>query len=273
MGFHLCDGADAFTFRDACVRTTWNALVPAAFVLTVCLSSILIPSRVTNAILTPLKTFLTLQEAEALVSAITHEDPVDSTQFKPSNSRAPVWRTVVLSCTGVLQTLAWFSLGIYRLIHAPEDVWGGLALFLIAFPWLYTAVRPIVSPAATVPYDLFSVYVLQSAAAILQLGGIVYENRVFGIPIPPTILIAYSTNFVAVLLLILVVLNTPLGVPGARIEKGDIVSLSKPPHSILHAIMQGRSVSPEDYTTLWNWITFSWVYPVIKLVRQVCLDT
>jgi len=31
--------------------------------------------------------------------------------------------------------------------------------------------------------------------------------------------------------------------------------------------MQGISVSPEDYTTIWEWMTFNWVYRLIKRVR------
>jgi hypothetical protein len=27
------------------------------------------------------------------------------------------------------------------------------------------------------------------------------------------------------------------------------------------------TVSLEDYTTLWGWITFSWVWPLVKRVR------
>ncbi len=39
-------------------------------------------------------------------------------------------------------------------------------------------------------------------------------------------------------------------------------------------MVQGLSVSPEDYTTLWGWVTFSWVWPLVKRVRvlrPVCL--
>ena len=34
--------------------------------------------------------------------------------------------------------------------------------------------------------------------------------------------------------------------------------------------MQGVSMSPEDYTTLFEWITFTWVYPLIK---RVCVTS
>jgi hypothetical protein len=32
-------------------------------------------------------------------------------------------------------------------------------------------------------------------------------------------------------------------------------------------MVQGLSVSPEDYTSLWGWVTFSWVWPLVKRVR------
>jgi len=32
-------------------------------------------------------------------------------------------------------------------------------------------------------------------------------------------------------------------------------------------MFQGLSVSPEDYTTLWGWVTFSWVWPLVTRVR------
>jgi len=35
----------------------------------------------------------------------------------------------------------------------------------------------------------------------------------------------------------------------------------------LTGMVQGLSVSPEDYTTLWGWVTFSWVWPLVRRVR------
>lgn len=40
----------------------------------------------------------------------------------------------------------------------------------------------------------------------------------------------------------------PMGIPSSFINKADI----------------GITVSAEDYTILWNWISFAWVYPLIK---------
>ncbi|KAH9996005.1 P-loop containing nucleoside triphosphate hydrolase protein [Russula vinacea] len=43
----------------------------------------------------------------------------------------------------------------------------------------------------------------------------------------------------------------PLAIPSRRVEKAKIVSM-----------VQGMTVSLEDYTTLWGWVTFSWVWPL-----------
>src|ERR1700750_978837 len=34
-------------------------------------------------------------------------------------------------------------------------------------------------------------------------------------------------------------------------------------------MLQGKSISPEDYTTLFGWFTFSWIYPLIKRVSHI----
>jgi hypothetical protein len=45
--------------------------------------------------------------------------------------------------------------------------------------------------------------------------------------------------------------------------------MGRPGASFYFGMLQGKSVSPEDYTTLWGWITFSWVWP---LVERVCVS-
>jgi hypothetical protein len=37
--------------------------------------------------------------------------------------------------------------------------------------------------------------------------------------------------------------------------------------ALTYGMVQGLSVSPEDYTTLWGWVTFSWVWPLVRRVR------
>jgi hypothetical protein len=42
----------------------------------------------------------------------------------------------------------------------------------------------------------------------------------------------------------------PLAVPTSQVNEEEI----------------GKTISPEDYTTLFKWATFTWVYPLIKKV-------
>ncbi|KAJ6507515.1 hypothetical protein DFH09DRAFT_1050573 [Mycena vulgaris] len=63
-----------------------------------------------------------------------------------------------------------------------------------------------------------------------------------------SILVALSCNLGIVLVLLFVTVQMPMNLPSTRVKKDDI----------------GQSVSPEDYTKLWGWLTFNWVYPLIK---------
>ena len=36
--------------------------------------------------------------------------------------------------------------------------------------------------------------------------------------------------------------------------------------------MQGVNVTPEDYTSLWGWMHFGWVYPIIEKGSNRPLD-
>ena len=59
----------------------------------------------------------------------------------------------------------------------------------------------------------------------LRIGGILFDHNVFGSPRPSTItLVTLSTNLLTLLVLLIVVLNTPLALPSNKINKKDIVS-------------------------------------------------
>ena len=42
--------------------------------------------------------------------------------------------------------------------------------------------------------------------------------------------------------------------------------------STMANIRQGQSVTPEDYTSLWGWVTFFWVKPLVDLGRDTTLN-
>ncbi|KAF9459383.1 multidrug resistance-associated ABC transporter [Collybia nuda] len=264
MVVELCSDSGPFDFRDPCVRSSWSAIIPATFVVLLCFFSLPVPRplrKLFGIIKSPFEQYLTLHEAEALDLDSSAEDKVVAdedvgvTRIEVPNV-VPLWRAVVFAFLGLLETLCWMSYGSFRFINDSNNVWGGLQAFLIAGAWLYTVLRPIVRPTATPPFDLFAVYCVQLMAGVLLVGGFLFDYSVAGVPLPPTIVIfALSANLVILAALLMVVLNMPLAIPSNRVKKEDI----------------GRIVSPEDYATLFNWFTFNWVYPLVRLGRNTTL--
>ncbi|EKM52518.1 uncharacterized protein PHACADRAFT_211766 [Phanerochaete carnosa HHB-10118-sp] len=244
MARGICDSSPV-DLTSTCARETWAAFVPTAFILVVCLTATPLPitiRRILLAIKRPFRAFLTLDEAEAL-----HSDALQEELGKHSLS-GPLWRTVVLSLIALAETLSWLVVGSYRFATQPEELWDDLRPFAVAVSWLYATCRPVASPSATPPYDLFILYILRTAFDILTFGGELYNRAVNGISLPGSwTLAAQILNLAALCLLLGVILGMPLAVPSPTVRREDI----------------GKSVSPEDYTSLWNWISFLWVKPLI----------
>ncbi|KAJ6454750.1 hypothetical protein C8R47DRAFT_220781 [Mycena vitilis] len=57
-----------------------------------------------------------------------------------------------------------------------------------------------------------------------------------------------ALNIASTLLVPLAVRPMPLNVPSSRTDASQI----------------GVTLSPEDYTPLWRWMSFSWIYPLVK---------
>ena len=219
----LCgNDLDPFNFQSQCVREIWGSFLPAGLVLVLCFLSIPIPHAL-GILCSPFKPYLDLHEAEALdgnIDKISSQDDMGD-----SVETVPLWRTVVFVFVGIIQCISWTAHGLYRLHNDPRDVLGGVLPFLVAIAWLYTIVRPISRPIVTSPFDLFSIYIVLFCVGSLRVGGILFDHNVLGSPWPSTItLVALSANLLALLVLLIVVLNTPLALPSNRINKKDIVS-------------------------------------------------
>ncbi|KAG6908490.1 hypothetical protein DXG01_004424 [Tephrocybe rancida] len=245
----LCGPADGpFDFYSSCVRAAWSALLPFILVLTFTFFSLPLP------ISTPalLKTYLTLSEAEALALSDPSPELMELNELpKPS-----LWRGILFVTVGQLEALTHLASASYLLItSAPLNE--ALISILFALSWIYTILRPVVRPTRTVPYDLFVVYSALFVGALLQLGGVFYDHGAFGNEWPSGgVLVALWANLVAILSMLSVVLGMPLALPGRTIKEEEI----------------GLSVSPEDYTSLFGWITFSWVYPLVQRGRYTTLN-
>ncbi|KAK2461323.1 hypothetical protein APHAL10511_006850 [Amanita phalloides] len=246
----FCDALGPFDFGNPCIRDSWSSLLPAALVLGLYLTSIPLPCairKVIRVLKTPVHPFLTLEEARALDAGSGGEAEVVIAQDE--GVVVPLCRTSLLVFVGLAETLTWLAFGSYMLINDSGTPWTKSLPFFLAFSWLYTVMRPVLRPVITAPLDLFYVYFLLLAAAALQLGSIAYDYTIWDLPLPPTSTLALILlNFFAILVLLTITLAVPFSVLNGNATK-DI----------------GRFASPEDYTTLCSWITFNWIYPMIKV--------
>ncbi|KAF8887923.1 multidrug resistance-associated ABC transporter [Gymnopilus junonius] len=250
----LCGDYGPWDFRSSCVRASWSTLLPATLVFLLCLKSIPLPQsarRILGIVGTPFSPFISLHEAEAIDITTSSKcfDGEDVNVVLEVPKIVPLWRTTVFVFVGIVQSFCWVAVGSYNLYNDHTYTWRGVLPFILAASWMYTAIRPIARPTATSPYDLFSLYLLLLCAAILRLGGALFDYKVLGAPLPSSFgLLGLVANLLSVILILGIAVTMPMAIPSSRIDPKEI----------------GRTVSPEDYTTLWGWITFSWVYPLVQ---------
>lgn len=225
----LCDDKSPFDFGDSCVRASWGAFVPGAFVFALCVSSIPIPSavrRILEPVTRQFRPFLTLHEAEALdAQGLAGEKEGEIINGVHVPHSLPLWRTVVFAFVGMIEALWCLAHGSYLLYEEPHNWWRGTGALIFAVAWLYTVIRPVARPSPTPPFDLFVIYLLVFFAGILELGGYLYDYNVYDIPLPSRFVFAgIGVSLVATTGLLGVVLSMPLAIPSERVKKEDIVS-------------------------------------------------
>ncbi|KAF5391763.1 hypothetical protein D9757_001642 [Collybiopsis confluens] len=201
-------------------------------------------AQVVGAVKRPFKSFLTLQEAEALIVG-------EAIGVQPQ-PHLPLWRTLILA-VGLMQMSLWIIMGTYKAVLSQPV----LSCFLNMFVWSYTVGRSVAYPQPTVPYDLLCLYVLQLVSEAFQLGSMLFNREAHRVPLPTSDIVAcHILTLVMVFILLAVILSMPMGVPSQRIDQEEI----------------GKSISPEDYTALVSWISFAWVYPLIRKGKATTLN-
>lgn len=244
MGINLLDFGDQF------VRELWACILPSAFVILFCATLIPVPGRVRSAwqrVSRPFRNSLTLEQAEAYeaVHEKTKHSPPD--HFTPK-SVTSIFRTTTLSGLALLQVLAWLGLGSYKFAVGTK-IWHGILPVVTAATWLYASLRPIAWPSRTVFYDLFALHLTRLVTELIILGGLFFDHSVYQLPLPSWVALAARViNLSVITISLVIVLNMPFAVPSPTVNEDDV----------------GKSVSPEDYCSLWDWISFHWVVPLIR---------
>ncbi|KAF8439690.1 multidrug resistance-associated ABC transporter [Boletus edulis BED1] len=254
----LCGRASPLDLSDPCIRISWAAFIPAVFVAALCLFSIPVPlPAFARKLKSPLDVFLPLREAEALSAGEPQGAEYVPVPVPVTNNAVPLWRTITLAFVALVQALIWLSAGAYILITHELDTWTGICAVLIGSTWVYGVCKPVFWPKATAHVDLFLLYVVHFIFGVLVLAGVIYDYEVFHVPLESRIVLAgFTFNLVAILVELTLTSTMPVGLPSSRINKEDI--------SIKY--------SPEDYVPIIQWITFSWVYPLIKRGTNTTLN-
>jgi hypothetical protein len=252
-----------FDLTDPCIRASWGTLIPAAFVALFLLASIPTPRLIENAlapITKPFRTFVTLSEAEAIQAQANGDNDTTAAEstVKPiTYPTSPPWRTFVLAGIVTSEILVWLIVGLYSFaVHPQRDAWTTAIPFVIVGTWTYAAVRIIFFARQTPHYDLLVLFLAEFVSSILGFGGVLFSTQVKGTKAPAGIIIVHLFNVVVVLVLLIVTLSTPIAVPSIRVKREEL----------------GRTLTPEDHTTLWSWLSFSWMSPIIAKGTNTTLN-
>ncbi|KAF8996876.1 hypothetical protein BDQ17DRAFT_1391964 [Cyathus striatus] len=237
-----CISVSLFDFTNSCTRALWISFPPAALVTLICIFSIRLPlpgrlNKVVDAIRSPFKTYLTLDEAEALIGDDNYKQNAKDEQEKPAAS--PLWKTLVL-----------YNLTIVFLFYLNSRSPSSYPLTL------FYPLSTVFKPTPTAPVDLFTVYASLFIGDLVHLGDVLYDRQIYNVQIPSLVVAELVFQLSSILLVLGVVLSMPLAVPSARVTKDEI----------------GKSVSLEDYSSLWAWITFSWVKVLVDRGRSATLN-
>lgn len=245
---HPCDGHSLTELHIPCVRFVWRGLLPALFLLALGVLYVLPRPPSTSKLVRRFKRswtpFLTLEDAQTLLKS--QDDPAASSPVIGSDvreERRSVLRlTIPITILSLLELVFWTILSTYYLSTGEKtEAW---TCSLLTLAWSYSFVRLLIKPSVTPPYDVFILLVIQLATATVGLVGHAYNHYGYGAPWPEAwVLIGETLDLATISTLVLVILKTPV----------EAVPNSTP----------DTLASPEDRATLWGWMTFGFVNPLV----------
>ncbi|CED85003.1 Multidrug resistance-associated protein/mitoxantrone resistance protein, ABC superfamily [Phaffia rhodozyma] len=175
----------------------------------------------------------------------------------------PVWKVTVLTLGGLGLTLCYGARACWAFwsnISAHRQIAGADAALGIC--WLYTAIYPTLYPKQTLYLIVFVFHILQFVLSCLTLIALFLKPSlslpVF-IPHDPTLrqseIVLSILSAVVSAALIIVSLSSPVETLPASYEREKQVEIEGKNH---------MGPSPEDGCSLWGWISFNWVKPLIS---------
>ena len=193
--------------------------------------------------------FITKQEAEGILLGGQSSDAAEL-EVKPP--RISSQKAGCICLLALMETIIWVTYGTYSVVafpnlHAEVVVYS----FIMAFVWGYIVLRSFIWPISTVPFDLFVLLSFHLIFSTVDVTTTLYGRLANGIEIDNVLIFVLMVIkwFISMSILV-IVLSTPLDTPSADVDSGRI---------------PGKFA--EDYTTLWGWISFSWMQPLMDQAR------
>ncbi|KAG8716744.1 hypothetical protein FRC09_015283 [Ceratobasidium sp. 395] len=173
--------------------------------------------------------------------------PTEQTRLLPNsglpNYRPKLWRQVLLTAIPVLEIAGWTTLLVRQSTGNFVHVFNVVTSSVRLVSWVYAALRPNLIPSCTPYYDLLTLYGCHFLAGCVVLYEVGPRN------------LAPVLDVLATIAGISAVVTMPLRVSG----KPEVDA-------------EGRLPALEDYCTLLEWITFSWVSPLIAIGATQALE-
>ncbi|KAF8342804.1 uncharacterized protein EI90DRAFT_3030312 [Cantharellus anzutake] len=205
-------------------------------------------ARITNFLHRPFCQFLTLDDlAQFGFTTVPRLEP-------------SVWKRRAINVAFVLQLV----LAIGQVVLALSEGLGSRSIFILiagCVSWVYVFAKSLVQRKPTVPYWLICFILLNLITSIF---GIFRSLSTFTSPSHPALISIYAIS-VSSMLIILAILAT---YPMQHILPAPNVALA----SKAECIPSSDLSSPEDSVTLWNWITFDFMEPILQLASKRTLQ-
>jgi hypothetical protein len=146
-----------------------------------------------------------------------------------------------------METIAWMALVAYYL--SVGNTAFGLVSIMMMVSWGYTFLRPLFRPTVTPPYDIALLLLIQLSTGVLGLFGHAYDRYASSKKWPSGwVFVGEIVDLVIISSLLVVIFRTPV----EAIDEDELDPMS----------------SPEDYATVWGWMTFGFVNPLIEKVTH-----
>ncbi|CAE6437640.1 unnamed protein product [Rhizoctonia solani] len=233
-----------------------TAVVPALVLVTVALYVLGHLAKGANVLGTADDDVAAVEAEEAAANAKPKATPVPDADIPTERSsllpnknipitRPDTWRQITFTVLALLETAGWTVAVVNRARHSAGLLDSATAITALV-SWVYATLRPGIRPSRTPYYDLLAIYSSHFLAACVAL----YEAST-----STTGSIGFSTERVAQVLNLLLtlvglvaVVNMPLTISGDPEVDED-----------------GLHPALEDHCTVWQWMTFTWVSPIISL--------